>query len=85
MKITDIEYNKIIEELTERIKDLVSLNMEMRIRQECSKKRVETFLGDNPNSKVEVFYSFIFNVNDLRQILSRSRRNKSNKNVKTTK
>lgn len=75
MKITEEEYNKIIEEMGRRVKDSVFINAERKIKKEMPKKCVEKYLDDL--AQTEITYTYIILVGDLQQILGRTRRRRA--------
>ena len=73
MKITEEEYNQIIQELVERLRDLIYINAEAKINEIMPQSYFENLdwkKGDN----LEIDYNFQIVVNDLIQILGRIRR-----------
>ena len=78
MRISDEEYEAIIKEMSERIKDFVFMNAERKVRQTLTKERVEELLSDDDLKDISIYYGIIFKVGDLLQIIGRFRRKKKN-------
>lgn len=74
MKITDEEYNQIIREITQRIRDSVCFKTEDKIKKEMPKAFVEKWLSDVKIAGTEINYNFQIVVGDIHQIFSRIRR-----------
>jgi len=74
MKITEEEYNQIIKELAKRLRDLVYINAERKIREETPKSFFEDF--DFKDDTLEINYNYQIVIGDLFQILGGIRRNK---------
>ena len=64
MQITDKEYNQIIEELANRLRDMVYINAEKKMREKLSKDSIEELLDENAILEIEHGYTFL--VDDLR-------------------
>lgn len=73
MKISKKEYNQIIKELAERIKDLIYINLENNLKKHTPKKIFENFCDKDD---IDFTYTFHLVNGDIKQILGRCRRNK---------
>jgi len=76
MRISDEEYELVVKELSERVKDVVFMNAEKNIRKTLTKERLESFLDQDGSNKIEVHYVVMLVVNDILQIIGRKRRAK---------
>jgi len=76
-QITAKEYEAIIKEIAARIKDLVYMTSESDIKEGFPKNILESILGE-PDSRLEVNYKVNIVVDDIIQILGRTRREKKN-------
>lgn len=74
MKISNEEYELVVKELSERIKDVVFVNAEKNVRKILTKERLEQLLDLDGGSEVELNYVITFVVNDILQIIGRKRR-----------
>ena len=72
MKITDEEYNQIIAEMTKRLRDIMYIYSDKKLRKEIPKKLAEELLEGE--GILEITYDFHFAVADLKQCLGRLRR-----------
>jgi hypothetical protein len=78
MKITDKEYKIITEELSNRVKDIVFMNSLSGIKEKLPKREIEKILRIRPKeNELEITYSVIILVNDLIQMLGRTKRSKN--------
>ena len=71
------EKEEIVEEIAERMKDIVFSNAYEKSRQALENNSF--FEGKDGDSQVTVFYRIDFIVNDIRQIVARHRRAKEGK------
>ena len=74
VKISNEEYELVVKELSERIKDVVFVNAEKNVRKILTKERLEQLLDLDGGSEVELNYVITFVVNDILQIIGRKRR-----------
>ena len=74
MQISDEEYEAIIHELAERVRDVVFMNAERNLRNALPKDRVEQLLDMPGYQPIDIEHHIEFTVDDLRQILGRCRR-----------
>lgn len=84
-KITNEEYNKIVKEWANRLKDLVYLNAEENIRERMSKEYLENLLDAKVSKwddNLEIVFTVGIVINDLKQMLGRLRREKEEKKHK---
>ncbi len=72
MKLTDEEYEGIIQELANRWKNLAYINAESTLKQEIPKSTLEMFLAKE--GVTELTFSLRLLVTDLREILGGIRR-----------
>jgi len=76
IRISDKEYNLIIEELISRLKDMIyGDNCKSRLKKQHPKERFEQWINEN-DTKTDIEYKFIICSGDLIQILNRIRRGK---------
>jgi len=81
LKLSDEEYEAIIKEIAERVRDIVFMNAERKVKQSLPKEEVEKLLDSGNDIKViSVVHRVEFVVGDLIQILGRLRRGKQNGN-----
>jgi hypothetical protein len=72
-KITDEEYEAIIDDITERLMDLTFVNSKKLVKKALPRKLVETSL-DSCEHTFKIIRSFEFISGDLLQIIGRVRR-----------
>ena len=72
MKISNKEYEEVIHEVADRLRDVVYINADGVIRKYLFKRTLERELDGDFELQVE--YGFSLLVNDFRQILARIRR-----------
>jgi len=73
LKITEEERNILIEELAERLKDVVYMNARRRVEEFIDRLLDEDL---EPNQEIIIHYKFALTFNDILQILGRVRRQK---------
>jgi hypothetical protein len=74
MKITQDEYQDILFEISERIKDVWEINLLSKLIDALPKKYIEGVLDSDEWNELAINHDFTIVVNDLKQILGRSRR-----------
>ena len=71
--VTDEEFEILVQEIAERLKDLIYMNAESQVR-ECLTKLRDRILTEDPHSEIIINVEFTLPFNDLRQIIGRMRR-----------
>jgi len=78
MKLTDEEYEAVIRELSERVKDIVFMNAERKVRDALPKEFLEELLDKkNDTESISISYMVCFAVGDIYQIIGRMRRKRT--------
>lgn len=70
IKLTEKEYKKIIDELADRVQDVVFMNYRRMMKKTFSRRDIQGFLNCK-DFDLEVDYKFVFLINDFRQIYGR--------------
>jgi len=78
LKLTKKEKEFLIEELSEKMKDVVYMNSRRRAKELVDKLQE---MNLEPESKLEITYKIVFVFNDILQIVARVRRCKDLKTV----
>ena len=76
--LTEEELDETAKEIAERVKDLVYMNLEHRVR-DALEKTFASCVDLDPNDKLTLTWKLTFTVNDIIQIAGRLRRTKRKK------
>jgi len=76
-RITDEEFEYLVQEIAERIKDVVYINAEEKVRKALEIIR-DKILVEDQDREIQFRFTVIMLFGDLRQIIARYRRKKQN-------